>query len=88
LLYSLNTLSGVTSERLNGAYFRGLRQGPHFKVAAVASRWQRAADLIGSGYEPHTSRTRRERLITCAIWPVQKESNSKIQILLSTQQIV
>jgi len=31
-----------------------LRQNPDFKVAAVASRWQRV-DLIGSGFEPHTS---------------------------------
>jgi len=39
-----------------------LRQGPHIKVAAVASRWQRVGDLIGSGFEPHTSRTRGRRL--------------------------
>jgi len=47
--YSLNTLSGVTSG----------------KVAAVASRWQRVGDLIGYGYEHHTSRTRSEPT-TCA----------------------
>jgi len=35
-----------------------LRQGPHIKVATVASRWQREGDLIGSGFEPHTSRTK------------------------------
>jgi len=40
------------------------------KVATVANRWQHVGDLIGSGFEPHTSRTRSERLITCAIWPV------------------
>jgi len=28
----------------------------------VASRWQRVGDLIGSGFEPHTSRTRSEVL--------------------------
>jgi len=43
-----------------------LRQGPHFKVTAVASRWQRVGDLIGSGFELHTCRSRR--LTTCAIW--------------------
>jgi len=42
-----------------------LRQGPHIKVATVASCWQRVGDLIGSGVEPHTSRTRSERLTTC-----------------------
>jgi len=26
----------------------------------VASRWQRVGDLIGSGFEPHTSRTRSD----------------------------
>jgi len=34
-----------------------LRQGLYIKVAAVASRWQRVGNLIGSGFEPHTSRT-------------------------------
>jgi len=34
----------------------------------VVSHWQRVGDLIGSGYEPHTSRTRSEHLTTCAIW--------------------
>jgi len=29
-----------------------LRQGPQFKAAAVASRWQRVGDLIGSEFEP------------------------------------
>jgi len=33
-----------------------LRQGSHFKIAKVASCWQRVEDLIGSGFEPHTSR--------------------------------
>jgi len=46
-----------------------LRQGPHLKVAAVVSRWQRVGDLIGLGNEPDASRTRSERLITCAILP-------------------
>jgi len=49
-----------------------LRQGSHIKVAAVASRWQRVGDLIGSGYELHTSRTRNKRLTTCVIWPVTR----------------
>jgi len=34
-------------------------------------------DLIGSGFEPHTSRTRSERLTTCVIWAVQTFSNHK-----------
>jgi len=43
-----------------------LHQGPHIKVAAVASRWQRVGDLIGSGSEPyHTSGARSKRLTTC-----------------------
>jgi len=51
LLYSLNTFSGVTSDRCPS-----LRQGPHIKVAVVASRWQCMGDMIGLGFEPHTSR--------------------------------
>jgi len=27
-----------------------LRQGPHFKVAAVPRCWQRVGDLLGSGF--------------------------------------
>jgi len=33
----------------------------------VANCWQRVEDLIGSGFKPHTSRTRSELLTTCAI---------------------
>jgi len=54
-----------------------LRQGPHIKVAAVASPWQRVGDLIGSGSEPHTSRTRGRRLTTCA----SGQEGTKIKIL-------
>jgi len=36
-------------------------------VATVASRWQRVGDLIGSGFELHTFRTRSERLTTYAL---------------------
>jgi len=47
-----------------------LYHGPHIQAAA-ASRWQRMGDLIGSGFEPYTSRTRSSRLTTtCTIWPV------------------
>jgi len=65
-LYLLNTLSGVMSERCPSP--RLCAKAHTIKVATVASRWQ--GDLIGSGFESHTSRTRSERLITCAIWPV------------------
>jgi len=44
--------------------FAALLRGPHIKVAAEASRWQRMGDLIGSRYEP---RTRDRRLTTSAI---------------------
>jgi len=37
------------------------------KVATVASRWQRVGDLIGSEFEPHTSRNRSKCLTTCAL---------------------
>jgi len=39
-----------------------LRQGPHIKVATVASRWERVGDLIGSGFEPHISRTKDRQM--------------------------
>jgi len=55
-LFSLNTLSGVTSERCPSP--RLCAEGPHIKVATVTSRWQRVGDLIGSRFELHTSRTR------------------------------
>jgi len=32
-----------------------LRQGPHIKVATVASRWQRVGDLMYPEFESHTS---------------------------------
>jgi len=73
-LYSLNALSGVTSERCPTPR---LYARAHIKVAAVASRWQRVGDLIGSGFEPYTSRTRSRRLTTstCTIWPVKRYYN-------------
>jgi len=37
-----------------------------FRVSRVSGA-QRVGDLIGSGFEHHTSRTRSERLTTCAI---------------------
>jgi len=53
--------------------YTALHQSPHIKVATVSSRWQRVGDLIGSGFEPHTSRTRGKRLNTCTIWPVDTQ---------------
>jgi len=35
-----------------------LCQGPHFKVAAVVSRWQGVEKLICSGLESHTRKRR------------------------------
>jgi len=40
------------------------------KVTAVACRWQRVGDLIGSGFKLYTSRTRDRPLATCTIWAV------------------
>jgi len=34
--------------RVRGAHLREFAPGPYFKVAAVASRWQRVGDFIGS----------------------------------------
>jgi len=47
-LYSLNTFSGVTSERCPSP--RLSTRDHTLKVAAVASRWQRVGDLISSGF--------------------------------------
>jgi len=49
--------------RVSGAHLRGFASGPHIKVAAVASRWQRVGNLIGLGFERHASRTRSRRLL-------------------------
>jgi len=73
-LYSLNSFLGVTSEWCFNSV--SLRQGPHIKVVTVTSRWQRVDYLIGSGFEPHTSRTRSRRLTTRAVWPVSYQSYS------------
>jgi len=54
-----------------------LRQDPHIKVTTVASRWQCVEDLIGLEFETHTSRTRSERLTTCAIWAVTSLETSE-----------
>jgi len=50
-LYSLNTLSGVTSERCPSQQL--CAKAHTIKVATVAGHWQRMGDLIGSGFEPH-----------------------------------
>jgi len=46
-----------------------LRQGSHIKVETLVSRLQRVGDLIGSGFEPYTSRTKSRLLAT--IWLVR-----------------
>jgi len=61
-LYLLNTLLGVTSEWCLS--LRLCAKAHTAKVAAVATRWERVGDLIGSRFEPHTFRTRSERLTT------------------------
>jgi len=71
-----NILSGA---RVIGAQLRGFTPGSarmHIKVATVASRLQRVGDLIGSGFEPHTSRTRSRRITTCTIWSVNSYLHS------------
>jgi len=45
--------------RLFGNSFDRKRQK---KIKSSLCRWQRMGDLIGSGFEPHTSRTRSKRL--------------------------
>jgi len=50
-LYSLNTLSGVTSEQCPSP--RLCARDHTSNVAAVANRWQRVRDLIGSRFKPH-----------------------------------
>jgi len=50
--------------RVSSVQLRGFTQGPPIKVVAVASRWQRVGDLIGSRFESHTSRIRSRRLTT------------------------
>jgi len=45
-------------------YLRGLCQSPQYEVTAVTSHWQREVDLIGLGFELHTSHSRSIRLIT------------------------
>jgi len=47
-LYSLKSLSSVTSERCPSP--RLYARDHTIKVATVASHWQRVEDLIGSGF--------------------------------------
>jgi len=49
-LYSLNTLSGVTSEWCPSPLL--CTKVHTIKIAMVASRWQCMGDLIGSGLNP------------------------------------
>jgi len=59
--------SGVTSEQCPSP--RLCAKAHTIKVATVASRWQRMGDLIGSGFEPHPSRTRiSEKKGTVQVW--------------------
>jgi len=48
---------------MSGTHLRGFAPEPTYQAAAVASRWQLVGDLVGSGFEPHTSRIRSEHLI-------------------------
>jgi len=59
LLCSLNTLSGVTSERCPSPQLCATAHTS--KAAVVASHWQQVGNLIGSGFKHHTSHTRSER---------------------------
>jgi len=77
-LYSLNTLSGVTSERCSSPWL--CAKAHTINVATMASHWQRMGDLISSGFEPHTSRTRSECLNTCVIWSVFLYNNLVLKI--------
>jgi len=76
LLFSLNTLSGVTSERYPS--LRLCAKAHTFKVATVASRWQRVGNLIGSGFEPHTSRIQP----VCLIVNLTYQDRQKFKMLL------
>jgi len=56
-----------------------LHQGPNFKVATVASRWHLVGDLIGSGFEPHTSLQMGHlvrRLSMMTLWTGLKQQHS------------
>jgi len=58
-LYSLNTLR---VPRVSGAHLRGFARGFTLQGCNGGESWQRVGDLIDSGSEPHTSRTRGRRL--------------------------
>jgi len=45
---------------VSGAHLRGFAPGPTIKGAAVASRWQRLGDLIGSGFKPYYLQHQRQ----------------------------
>jgi len=54
---------------VTGALLRGLHQRPHIKFTAVASRWERVGDLIGSRFEPYTSPLQKQ-IYTAMLWVV------------------
>jgi len=67
-LYSLNTHSGVTSER-----YPSLRLTPGSTLQVYSDGelfWQQIGDLIGSGFELHTSCSRSKRLTTFDVYLV------------------
>jgi len=69
-----------------------LRQGPHIKVAVVASRWQRVGDLIGLRFEQHTFRTWSIRLTSSTIGLAMKftilEQIFAVNVLYKVEAIV
>jgi len=82
-LYSLNTpFSGVTSEQCPS--LRLCTKAHIIKVAMVASCWQRMGDLIGSGFEPYTSRTRSERLTLVLSGRITSKLFKQNQLFFST----
>jgi len=52
-------IKSFSMPRVSGAHLRSFALGPtaHFKFISVVNHWQRVGDLIGSGFEPHTSRS-------------------------------
>jgi len=55
---------------MSDVHLRGFVPGPTLQDWSGSDGWQGMGDLIDSGFEPHTSRTKSERLTTRNIWPV------------------
>ena len=77
--------------QVSGAHLRGFVPGPTYQgCATVAGCWEHVGDLIGSGFEPHTSCTRsKQSYYLCHLAKIPKMFRLKsLELVLNTATII